>query len=98
MPKGQRAGPPLLLLIFQMNTFVDKCECCENRVLFIKGELLHADAPPESLIPVADLSRDNLVTLFNQLSYHLSLIKEISKQDINQSMTGTFASNSQTHK
>ena len=80
-----------------MNTFIDKCECCETRVLFIKGELLRTDAPPESLIPVADLSRDNLITLFNQLSYHVSLIKETNKQDINQSMTGALASNSHTH-
>ena len=51
-----------------MNTLIQKCACCENRILFIRGELVHGDFSSNELTPVADLSLDDLTNLANQIS------------------------------
>ena len=51
-----------------MNTFIQKCACCETRILFIRGELVHGDFCSNQLIPVADLSLDDLTNLSKQIS------------------------------
>lgn len=53
------------------NTHIEKCACCEARILYIHGDCIWSDSVPSKMIPVADLSLSDLVILLNQISQHL---------------------------
>jgi hypothetical protein len=54
-----------------MNTVIKKCDCCESRVLYVRGDLIHGDFPPSKMIPLADFSKHDLSNLANQIEEHL---------------------------
>jgi len=59
-----------------MNIQIRKCDCCENRILDIRGNLLHADVPSNEMITVADLPVKDLFALSDQLSEHILAIRK----------------------
>lgn len=54
-----------------IRTQIQKCNCCETRVLFIHGSLLDDTDTPSEMVPVADLSISDLKTLLHQISKHV---------------------------
>ena len=57
-----------------INTYIKKCSCCDERVLFIRGNNIKSDLDSSDLIPVADLSQNDLRILLKQISEHLPSI------------------------
>jgi hypothetical protein len=53
------------------NTQIKKCHCCDSRILYIHGECIRSDNVPAEMIPVADLSMNDLRILLDQISIHL---------------------------
>jgi len=53
------------------NTFIKKCDCCSNRILFIRGHLIYANCDSDAMIPVADLPIDDLKLLMSQITAQL---------------------------
>ena len=56
---------------------VEKCQCCDNRLLILHGDILTGDAPSE-MLHVADLTLDNLYTLRVQIDSELKLAESNS--------------------
>ena len=49
---------------------VEKCQCCDNRLLMLHGDILTAPAPSE-MLHVADLTINDLYTLRVQIDSEL---------------------------
>ncbi len=66
---------PSILLLFtfllMINTFIEKCSCCDERILFIRGNHIKSDLDSSDLIPVADLSQNDLRILLEQIVENL---------------------------
>ena len=54
------------------STQINKCHCCDSRILYIHGECIKSESVPAEMIPVADLSMNDLRLLLNQISDQLS--------------------------
>ena len=54
-----------------INTHIEKCSCCDERILSICGDNIKSDVDSSELIPVADLSQNDLRILLQQISDHL---------------------------
>jgi hypothetical protein len=57
------------------NITLKKCDCCDNRILSIRGELIYADCDENQLFPVADLSIKDLKCLLKQIRDQLNECK-----------------------
>jgi hypothetical protein len=54
------------------NTSIEKCQCCDSRILSVHGDCIKSDSVPSEMIPVADLSMNDLRILLQQISAHLA--------------------------
>lgn len=50
-----------------IKTQIEKCHCCDSRILFIHGECIKSESVPHEMIPVADLSLHDLQHLAKQI-------------------------------
>ena len=55
-----------------IKTQIEKCHCCDSRILYIYGECIKSESVPAEMIPVADLSMNDLRILLNQISDQLA--------------------------
>jgi hypothetical protein len=50
-----------------IKTQIEKCHCCDSRILYIHGECIKSESVPHELIPVADFSLHDLQHLAKQI-------------------------------
>ena len=57
------------------DSHLEKCSCCDNCVLFVCSSLAHGDCDGRQMIPVADLSAQDLRCLATQIFAQLKGFK-----------------------
>lgn len=50
-----------------IKTQIEKCPCCDSRILYIHGECIKSESVPNEMIPVADFSLNDLRYLATQI-------------------------------